>query len=525
MREWAAKLFLPLSTALSVVAILLLVGLSMRWQQSDQIRVENLIRAESEHAALLLETQMALIQADLTGLKILFESSEFVTREEFRNAASAILHGRALLQSASWIPRVDHSQRQEFESAQSDTHPDFFLTEVGADNQVRKARNRPHYYPTLYIEPEYGHDLYFGLDIYADPSRRAAIDRANENRDIVFARALDIAQSPDKDPRVMLLLPIYQGSRLDPAGLVGGTLKISRWINTALPQGFLERYKLSLGTSLGGTSETLYSNDLHPSPSKGKIHRTLSIAGSEQEWWIDLRPTEKGLEYIGTVFNDIIWLLVLTTIGAILLLWLFLAFRERHTRKTVTHQTQALRAANRQLEEMSLTDSLTKLPNRRSFDRAMRRELLHCKREGTALSVLMIDIDHFKLFNDHYGHPEGDKCLQAVANKLKSVATRPRDLVARYGGEEFVIVLPETGRGCELLAESCRKAVEELQIRQAPGAESPVVTISIGGCFSENCIDADSAHLVLQADSMLYKAKASGRNCVVITPFDRERAR
>ena len=250
MREWAAKLFLPLSTALSVVAILLLVGLSMRWQQSDQIRVENLIRADSEHAALLLETQMALIQADLTGLKILFESSEFVTREEFRNAASAILHGRALLQSASWIPRVDHSQRQEFESAQSDTHPDFFLTEVGADNQVRKARNRPHYYPTLYIEPEYGHDLYFGLDIYADPSRRAAIDRANENRDIVFARALDIAQSPDKDPRVMLLLPIYQGSRLDPAGLVGGTLKISRWINTALPQGFLERYKLSVGTSL-----------------------------------------------------------------------------------------------------------------------------------------------------------------------------------------------------------------------------------------------------------------------------------
>jgi len=525
MREWAAKLFLPLSTALSVVAILLLIGLSTRWQQSDQIRVENLIQADGEHAALLLETQMALIQADLTGLKILFESSDFVTRKEFKNAASAILHGRALLQSTSWIPRVEHSQRQQFESAQSDTLPDFYLTETGEDNQIRKARNRPHYFPTLYIEPEYGNELYFGLDIYADPLRREALDRAHENRDMVLSRARYFAQSPDENPRVKLLIPIYKGSHRAPAGLVGGTLKISQWVNTALPQGFLERYKLSLGTNLGGTSETLYSNDLHPDPLKVKIHRTLSISGSEQQWWVELRPTEKGLQHIGTVFNDIIWVLVLITIGAIVLLWLFLASRERHTRKTVTHQTQALRAANRQLEEMSFTDSLTELPNRRSFDRAIRRELLHCKREENALSILMIDIDHFKLFNDYYGHPEGDRCLQAVAKKLKSVATRPRDMVARYGGEEFVIVLPETGHGCELVAESCRKAIEELQIKQAPGAASPVVTISIGGCFSENCTDADSALLVLQADSKLYQAKASGRNCVAITPFDRERAK
>jgi len=171
------------------------------------------------------------------------------------------------------------------------------------------------------------------------------------------------------------------------------------------------------------------------------------------------------------------------------------------------------RAIRRELESMSLTDSLTGLANRRYLDDFLQSEWRQSQRVGGAIGMLMVDIDHFKAYNDHYGHPQGDRCLAQVAHCLKSGVQRPRDLVARYGGEEFAVVLPGVLKeGVQIVAD---RICETLQIMAIPHASSPVkdqVTLSIGMAWCEPHKGESPALLVEAADEALYSAKASGRN-------------
>ena len=163
-----------------------------------------------------------------------------------------------------------------------------------------------------------------------------------------------------------------------------------------------------------------------------------------------------------------------------------------------------------QLESLSNTDRLTGLHNRRYFDIRLQDELAHAKRNNTATTILMLDVDHFKKYNDHYGHQQGDDCLRQFGNCVQKSLSRQTDFVARYGGEEFVVVMPNTDiDGAELVAS---KIIENLEIAQIPHSQSPVapyVTASIGIANAKSV----SAHEIVElADSALYKAKQSGRN-------------
>lgn len=184
---------------------------------------------------------------------------------------------------------------------------------------------------------------------------------------------------------------------------------------------------------------------------------------------------------------------------------------------------------NRELiEELSLVDPLTGIANRRRFDETLHRECKRAAREGVPLSVLMIDIDHFKAYNDHYGHIAGDQCLMRVAASLRNGISRSGDLVARYGGEEFVVVLPATDReAAETVAERLRSGIEGLAIKQARSAVGPGVTVSVGcatGSLPGNELRPD--RLVACADAMLYRSKANGRNrCTAGKPGDEAHSR
>ncbi len=166
------------------------------------------------------------------------------------------------------------------------------------------------------------------------------------------------------------------------------------------------------------------------------------------------------------------------------------------------------------LETLSLFDALTQISNRRRFDESYDVEWKRACRENTTLSLLMVDIDHFKEYNDSYGHGAGDVCLQAVATALASGVSRPGDLVARYGGEEFVVVLPETDLDAAILiAERLCQNVRDLNLPHAKSAVIPIVTVSIG-CASlapATCPEAKAA-LLEEADQRLYQAKHEGRN-------------
>jgi diguanylate cyclase (GGDEF)-like protein len=170
----------------------------------------------------------------------------------------------------------------------------------------------------------------------------------------------------------------------------------------------------------------------------------------------------------------------------------------------------------RRSAHLALIDGLTGIANRRQFDSVLDREWRRAYRGRTALSLVLLDIDCFKLFNDAYGHPRGDECLRQVAAAFAEVAHRGADLVARYGGEEFALVLPEVdARGALRLAEAARHAVEALAIPHATSTAATVVTASAGVATGYPAAGGTIETLVAEADRGLYLAKRQGRNRVV----------
>lgn len=164
------------------------------------------------------------------------------------------------------------------------------------------------------------------------------------------------------------------------------------------------------------------------------------------------------------------------------------------------------------LHSMALLDGLTGVANRRKFDEQLLRDWRQSQREQTSLSLILVDVDHFKRYNDHYGHQAGDAALQAVARVLTSTLRRPHDLLARYGGEEFVGVLPNTGLSEAVkLAERMQAGVRALNLEHSGSPEAQVVTISLGVATVVARSDLAPQALVEAADQQLYAAKQAGR--------------
>jgi len=166
------------------------------------------------------------------------------------------------------------------------------------------------------------------------------------------------------------------------------------------------------------------------------------------------------------------------------------------------------------LEQLALLDGLTCIPNRRRFDQQIQQEWQRARRERNPLALVMIDVDDFKRYNDHYGHGAGDECLRRVARALSETLNRPADLLARYGGEEFALLLPNTdAEGACRIAERCRAAISALQLPHAASSVGPVVSISLGVAATQAPMPS-ARDLVEEADRALYQAKQAGRNRV-----------
>ncbi len=169
------------------------------------------------------------------------------------------------------------------------------------------------------------------------------------------------------------------------------------------------------------------------------------------------------------------------------------------------------------LEEIAFVDALTGIANRRRFDEAIRTEWQRALRTGAQMSLLLMDIDHFKQYNDNYGHQNGDECLRKIASALNSVVKRPGDLVARYGGEEFTCLLPETdAEGAHAIAGTLCQKVRDLGIPHEYSSTADTVTLSIGAATVFVGLDTSINGLIETADKNLYAAKKEGRNRVSV---------
>ena len=181
-------------------------------------------------------------------------------------------------------------------------------------------------------------------------------------------------------------------------------------------------------------------------------------------------------------------------------------------RRLVTVSAE-LHLANQKLNEMVELDALTGLVNRRGLDRMLHAEIAAARRESRPLTLMLCDLDHFKHFNDTYGHVQGDECLKQVGRLLREVCVRPRDIAARYGGEEFAMILPNTPRsGSMTFARALGQMLKFLKIRPPGAAEDIPLTLSGGitTCIPDEHTSAES--MLMRADEALYAAKSQGRN-------------
>lgn len=202
-------------------------------------------------------------------------------------------------------------------------------------------------------------------------------------------------------------------------------------------------------------------------------------------------------------------------LAAGLLLMLLLSENTRHYARLVRLSAD-LGAANDKLLQLSLQDGMTGLSNRRAFDQYLAEQMAISTRHQRAMALVLLDVDHFKRYNDHHGHHAGDECLRQVGAALQRCCQRPGDMAARYGGEEFALILPDTdSTGAVHIAESARQSIARLLIAH-PQCASGYLTISVGAAATMGPGPANAAQLIKAADEALYQAKQAGRNRVVL---------
>lgn len=193
--------------------------------------------------------------------------------------------------------------------------------------------------------------------------------------------------------------------------------------------------------------------------------------------------------------------------------------RRMEREKELEKLTDQLKEVNAYLLAIARTDGLTGLFNRRYFDEVLSTEWKRCWRTGNSVALLMLDIDHFKLFNDTYGHQAGDQCLKQVSSAIRECARRAGDVSARYGGEEFAVILPETSESnAVVVSRNILEKVEKLSIPHSASKTAPTVTISIGMATLSPSPENSITELIERADKALYLAKEEGRNCLRFYP-------
>jgi len=237
-----------------------------------------------------------------------------------------------------------------------------------------------------------------------------------------------------------------------------------------------------------------------------EIHNDNKIIPLES-WGIPIYDKQGKVQFAMTAFYDITQHRQVQKI---------LQKYNKNLEKEVKKRTTQLEKANKQLSHLVNLDGLTQIPNRRCFDQHLNLEWQRHQRQKQNLSLLLIDIDYFKPYNDFYGHQRGDNCLTQVAQTIASTIKRPTDLAARYGGEEFVIVLPHTPpQGALAIAKSVQKAIFDLKIAHYKSPISKYITLSIGVATITPSAQHSPEDLIELADERLYRAKEKGRNKII----------
>ncbi|MDK1290600.1 CHASE domain-containing protein [Pseudoalteromonas umbrosa] len=457
--------------------------------------------------------------ATLHSLAILFETQTYVTKPLFKRVSAELIAYHSGIQALEWAPRVVHESRAEFEQEGLNHHSHFSITERHSSGAMQYAAERSEYYPIQFVEPIYNNEIVLGFDLLSDMRRKSTIQASRDLALPLATSSLKLVQDPKGHSAFLAMRPVYLDSpvtvlekREHILGFVVGVFKVQALIAQS-----------KLGKNEGDIAFTI--KDVTEQTAQ-ELHRDGTLeAGTPpviawievwgRDWQISATPSAQFIASRTSAMPYIV--LVIGFLSTTLtVLYVRLLYRKQLAiAQAVRAKTYELDKANAQLQVLTQVDGLTQVSNRRLFDLQLQKEFRRAARISSPISLLVVDIDYFKEYNDRYGHIMGDECLRSVAQALNTLAKRPCDVFARIGGEEFVFILPDTER-VDSLCDQCLEVVQGLKIRHEGSDASKFVSVSIGGAVMRPS-SHESAEIALNhADRAMYTAKENGRNCAHI---------
>ena len=475
----------------------------------------------------------------LYALRGLFDSSNEVTRDEFHQFAQALSLGERYpgVTNISFSFRVPHARKLQFERAvRAEKSP---LVKGLPEFAIKPPGERPEYAVLSYIEPMGKNIAAWGLDLNADPLRRSAVDRARDSGQISASSAVTLLRDGNASVASTLLrLAVYRGGGVPGSveerqrlysGIVGSAVRVGEMVDATLSKEVLARAELQIyEAGEGAAKDALLFDSAAPRAAASapdefsRYEVTRRLAVGDREWRLRIVPRKDPVDLLDKAGIAAI-LAALLAISA-LLFWLMTSVAISESRGAELAQRNREAALLRErLQEQAMRDKLTGLYNRHYVEEWFGLELRRAQRHGWSIAAIMLDIDHFKGFNDTFGHEAGDLVLRELAGALGRT-TRGSDVASRYGGEEFLVLLPECPFDAALRrAERMREEVAKLELRYGDKPLGPV-TVSLGvAVFPDHT--KESEELLRCADEALYAAKQAGRDRVVAYSADQLQTR
>jgi len=453
-----------------------------------------------------------------------FEDQITMTPESFALFSNNSLDLYPGMKGLFWIPEVDRAQRARYESIKRVSKPNFFINFFAGPAGFIPSPPTDTHYPIYYSQTRSKSEPYEGWDLNSLTEMQTVFNNSdNTNLSLKFLPRPNFLKNPMPGPPGLDLLVISQLDVL--TELPDGSTGPARSFFGIISEGadiFAYFADVPSGDKLTVQVTSIESGEkisILDRPGEGKLLIDYAVTENlinraNNAWNVTLIPTD---QYFKEQSSQLIYYVFAFGLGSTLVLVAYLVTvirRENLITQEVNERTIELQKANAELARLSRIDYLTNVANRRLFEETLANEWARSSRSKTPVTLILIDVDFFKQFNDYYGHIKGDDCLREVATALKNVIHRPADMVARFGGEEFVILLSHTDEKAYKLAEKCRETIENLGIEHKDSAVAEVVTISLGIVTMLPTRDYAPLDLLEAADYALYQAKENGRNQV-----------
>jgi diguanylate cyclase (GGDEF)-like protein len=425
-------------------------------------------------------------------LKALFDGSTAVSDEEFHRIAKETLARHGNILALGWVPQVEHPTGEPS-------------------------------YPLDYLSPEQRRSGLLGFNLAAVPAISPALQAGLNQRKLQVILQFPLFANEPELRGIFALLPVFgtdvsNGEQASLRGYIVGFFHLDRLLGRLLEKHPIADIDLTLLDLTAGSKHRILYHHQPPVgiPVSASSYLTELPVIAGHQWCLRALPTDS---YLNRHSSRVPHLIMLSGFIFTFLVAAYLraaAVRSAEIEELVKARTRKLNETNDKLANLSMTDGLTDIANRRNFDSHLNVEWKRGIREQQPLTLILIDIDCFKAYNDHYGHLQGDNCLRRVAKILHEQTSRPRDLVARYGGEEFALILPHTDCAAKSLGEQCRSAVEALALPHTASPIASCVTVSVGVASLVPQRGSQPVDLIALADQALYHAKNTGRNRVVL---------